>query len=154
MPKSDFEKFQEICRRISLNIPQKNQWRWDDKFGTALVTFEKIDMELIYFPISLEFSHQWDFISIDQADGPFFAHFVDRFGLVPGQKIFTTENGAGIVLFATWWPWGDDTHFSLRVGLFAQDANDLTPKEIRAQLTDWFNLQISGPPGSESHRNA
>ena len=98
-------------------------------------------MELIYFPIMQEFARQWDFISIDQAHGSFFRYFNNQFGLVPGQKIFTAEDDSGVVLFATWWPWGNGRQFSLRVGLYACSRNILSKNDIKAYLSDWFGLE-------------
>ena len=141
MPLFSMNNLKTICERISLNIPDEDKWRWDDHFKTALVTFEKKDMELIFFPIMQEFAKQWDFVSIDQAEGAFFKYFNDRFGLVPGQKIFTTEDDTGVILFATWWPWGDDLRFSLRVGLYANGQKGLDDKHIKFCLTKWFNLE-------------
>ena len=142
MPTSTLKTFKTICDRISLNIPQEDKWRWDNHFKTALVTFEKKDMELIYFPIMQEFAKQWDFVSIEHADGSFFKYFNDQFGFVPGQKIFTTEDDSGVILFATWWPWGDDLRFSLRVGLYANGQNGLDDNRIKAYLADWFRLNV------------
>jgi len=132
MPTSQFDNFKTICERICFNIPADDKWRWDDQFETALVTFEKKDMELIYFPILPDFAQQWDFVSIDQANGPFFTYFNDQFGLVPGQKIFTAEDDSGVILFAAWWPWSDGLQFSLRIGLYTNDQNVLSNNDIKA----------------------
>ena len=140
MTLSSLNTFETICKRISLNIPNEDKWRWDGRFNTALVTFEKKDMELIYFPIMQEFTKQWDFVSIDHAEGSFFEFFNDQFGLVPGQQIFTSEDDSGIILFATWWPWGDDLRFSLRVGLYANGQKGLNDHEIKAYLTEWLGI--------------
>jgi hypothetical protein len=140
---SAFDHFQTICNCISLNIPTNYKWRWDDQFGHALVVFEKEFLELIYIPIVNEFDCQWDFNSIDKAPGPIHQFVQSSFGLIPGQKLFTTSiaRNAGLFLYATWWPWGDNINFSLRVGLVSPAEKTLSKSQIHTLLTQWFKIE-------------
>lgn len=109
------EKFESICKRISLNLPSNARWAWDERFNLALVIFEQEDYDLVYMPIILEFEHRWDYFSLPSAFDPLKDHAANAFGLIPGQEIFaaTDTNGDGSFLFATLWPWGTATasHF-------------------------------------------
>lgn len=143
MPEPNLVKFQTICRRIGLNIPSDKRWAWDDKFGHALVVFEKEDRELVLLPITLEFEQKWDMSTIDRSS-PHISEFVQSaFGLMPGQDIFVTHDQAHteLILYATCWPWGDGDNFSLRVGLFAPTSCDVSPQQIRRWLTEWLTIQ-------------
>ena len=40
-----------------------------------------------------------------------------EFGVLPGQVFFTSNPLYNIILFVAWWPWGNDGHVSMRVGL-------------------------------------
>ena len=134
------QRFADICAKISLNLPQNATWQWDDTFGTAWVAFEKTDVDLVLFPMIKEFDHQWDFSSLQGTSGPFFEYFHSSFGVIPGQRIFTTDDGAGWTLFAVWWPWGDDITISLRIGLFQASGQDSARERIKAELSSWFHL--------------
>jgi hypothetical protein len=134
------KKFSDICVKISLNVPPHCSWCWDEVFGTALVVFDRSDMDLVYIPMTLEFDAQWDMASIDKAP-PHFSNYFNRvFGIMPGQKIFTTADSSGLILFAVWWPWGDGAKISLRVGLFSPAEDRVVRHQIKALLTDWFHL--------------
>ena len=135
-----YPKFTDICANISLNLPEDSKWRWDDTFQTALVAFEKSDGDLVLFPLIKEFDHHWDFTSLGQASGLFFDFFQTAFGVIPGQRVFTSEDSAGRTLFAIWWPWGDDVNISLRVGLFVAADHDAARELIKNLLSGWFHL--------------
>ncbi len=134
------EKLNDISTRICMNIPSECQWCWDEMFNTALVVFDKCDMDVIYFPITQEFDAQWDFTTIGKAPPNFTAYFNRIFGIVPGQKIFTAAEATGTILFAVWWPWGDGIKISLRVGLFEDDETS-PPDHLRDLLCRWFHIQ-------------
>lgn len=136
------KKFDDICTRISLNIPPEYPWRWDDTFNTALVAFDRCDMDIIYFPITREFDRQWDIATIDKVPRHFYSYFNNAFGIIPGQEIFTAEDGSGLILFAVCWPWGDGKNVSLRVGLFSSADHhlQLNQDQIKTYLTEWFQL--------------
>ncbi|MCP4691615.1 MAG: hypothetical protein GY859_26450 [Desulfobacterales bacterium] len=141
-------KFENICARISLNLPPESKWTWDEEAGHALVVFKKDCLELIYIPVSNEFGEEWDFISIAAAPEPVATLAETDCGLIPGQKLFTAydDEVENIILYATWWPWGDSDSFSLRVGIFCQDKEFIRKDEIKERLTSW--LKISDPPAS------
>ena len=135
-----YSQFADICIKISLNLPEASAWRWDDSFKTALVAFEKTDGDLVLFPLIREFDHQWDIFSLPDASGPFFEYFQSAFGVIPGQRIFTSECEGDATLFAVWWPWGDDIHISLRVGLFTRSAAGSDHEQSKILLSSWLNL--------------
>ena len=134
------DKYQQICHNISLNIPDQCNWEWDEKFHTTIVVFEKFDQDLIFFPITQEFDNRWDFSTIERSGEPFYDFFINRFGIIPGQMIFTAGGDVSQKLFAVWWPWGDDEKVSLRVGLFVNEADTSSLDQTRAMLMQWFNM--------------
>ena len=142
MPPETNRKYQTICENICLNLPEQSLWQWDPKFKTSIIVFNKFDQDLVFFPITQEFDHRWDFSSIDRSGNAFYEFFINRFGIIPGQVIFTSDRHNGWILFAVWWPWGNNEKISLRVGLFADDDKAAVGDEqIRAWLTKWFKLE-------------
>jgi len=138
----NLEKFKAICNRIGLNIPTSNRWAWDHNYNHALVVFDKEDLELILLPITLEFEQKWDFATIDDSSRLVNSFIQSGFGLMPGQNLFIAadDNAAGLLLYATCWPWGNGNKFSLRVGIFSQDPVFPNPQVTKDLLTDWFHI--------------
>ena len=141
MSSSDLDALGTVCQRISLNIPDKCPWRWDKEFNLALTVIDRQDEIMIELPLTLEFAHKWDFSTINDAEEPVREFFQSGFGVVPGQKLFTTEPVHGIVLFAAWWPWGDDEQISLRLGLVSLTEKKLDNAEVKSLICGWLNLE-------------
>ena len=141
MPRNDLEALESICQRISLNIPENSLWRWDKEFNLALAVIDCQDEIMVELPLTLEFSQKWDFTTINDADAPVRDYFQSGFGIVPGQKVFTMEPVNGVVLYAAWWPGGDDERISLRLGLVSVSDNKLENAEVKSLLCRWLKLE-------------
>ena len=140
MPRKDLEVLETVCRRISLNIPENCPWRWDKELNLALAVIDKQDEIMVELPLTLEFTHQWDFTTIHDADAVIRNFFQAGIGIVPGQKVFSMDPVNGLVLYAVWWPWGDDARISLRLGLVAVDGRKLSDSEVKSLICSWLKL--------------
>ena len=141
MSSSDLDALGTVCQRISLNIPENCPWRWDKEFNLALTVIDRQDEIMIELPLTLEFAHKWDFATIEDADEPVRDFFQSGFGVVPGQKVFTTDPVQGVILYAAWWPWGDDERISLRLGLVSLSEKKLDNAEVKSLICGWLNLE-------------
>ncbi|WP_319525519.1 hypothetical protein [uncultured Desulfosarcina sp.] len=141
MSSSDLDALGTVCRKISLNIPDHCPWRWDREFNLALTVIDKQDEIMIELPITLEFNHKWDFSTISGADAPVRDFFQSGFGVVPGQKLFTMDPLQGMVLFAAWWPWGDDERISLRLGLLSITDQKLDSSDVKRLICGWLGIE-------------
>ena len=141
MPRNDLDALGNICQRISLNIPENSPWRWDKEFNLALAVIDRKDEIMVELPLTLEFSHKWDFTTIDDADASVRDYFQSGFGIVPGQKVFTMDPVNGVVLYTAWWPWGDDARISLRLGLVSVSDNKLDNADIKRLICGWLKLE-------------
>jgi hypothetical protein len=135
----DLEKFKKICSQISFSMPSSYQWQWDERFHVALIAFEKEDTGAILSTVSNEFDQQWDAATISNASGLIGELVNSSFGISPGQIIFTSEQGAGLILFAAWWPWDNGSTISLRIGIFSLKEHALDEDEKKEHLTEWFH---------------
>ena len=140
MPRTDLDALENVCQRISLNIPKNCPWRWDKEFNMAVTVIDRQDEIMIELPLVLEFTHKWDFASIQDAEAPVRDYFQAGFGVVPGQKVFSMDPVDDVVLFAAWWPWGDEARISLRLGLFSVSDAPLDNAEIKYLICRWLNL--------------
>ena len=84
---------------------------------------------------------KWDFTTINDAEAPIRDFFQAGFGVVPGQKVFTMDPYQGVVLYAAWWPWGDDERISLRLGLVSVSGEKLERKDVKSLICRWLNLE-------------
>ena len=141
MTRRDLDALRSVCQHISLNIPDTCPWCWDKEFNLALTVIDRQDEIMIELPLTLEFSRKWDFTTINDADPCIRDFFQTNFGVVPGQKVFTTDPVNDVILFAAWWPWGDDERISLRLGLVSAGDKKLVNTEIKNLLCDWLNLE-------------
>lgn len=140
MSRTDLDALATICQRISLNLPENSPWRWDREFNLALAVIDKQDAIVVELPLTLEFTHKWDFTTINDAEAAIREFFQAGFGIVPGQKVFTMDPLNGVVLYAAWWPWGDDARISLRLGLAAVGGEKLANREAKRLICRWLNL--------------
>jgi hypothetical protein len=140
MSQTNFDAFENVCQKISLNLPGQHPWRWDREFNLALTVIEKKDEITVELPLSLEFTYKWDFSSLEQAGKPIYDFFQAGVGVVPGQKLFTMDPIDGVALYAAWWPWGDDERISLRLGLLSMDGKKIDNSEVKNLICKWLGL--------------
>ena len=131
--------FQEICRKISLNIPDTYHWDWDPQRRMAVVILDDEDAEVVFYPLFKEFRNHWNFASIDDASEAVNDYIHSEYGLMPGQVFFTSHMVDQMVLGVAWWPWGNDDKVSMRVGLIP--VNTQRPDEFAFQcLSKWLDI--------------
>jgi hypothetical protein len=132
--------FREICRKICLNIPSRNEWDWDVKRNMAVMVLQGEDAELVFFPLFKEFRHHWNFSSTPPETTDV-SHWVNnQFGLMPGQVVFTSHPLCNLVLCVAWWPWGDDNKVSMRIGLIPINHANLGEQTAFQCLSHWLNI--------------
>lgn len=141
MSSTDLDALKTISQRISLNLPENAPWRWDREFNLALTVIDRQDEIMVELPLTLEFPHKWDFSTIGDADAPIRDFFQAGFGIVPGQRVYTSNPVDGVVLYAAWWPWGDDERISIRLGLVSVSNEELPKPEVKALVCSWLNLE-------------
>ena len=137
---SELDELKSISQRISLNLPESAPWRWDNEHNLALTVIDRQDEIMVGLPLNLEFSQAWDFISINDADAYLRDFFNNDFGIIPGQKVFTSEPVDDVVLYAAWWPWGDNERISIRLGLVSTSGAKLPPQTVKKLMCRWLRI--------------
>ncbi len=141
MVSHNLKKIEKICSNIVKNMPSLCSWQWDEEFHVALSVFEEEYTESILSIISEEFDQQYKSITAEDATEHIDKFVIPLFGIIPGQKIFVSENGTDLILFATWWPWGNGNTFSLRIGIISFEEQTISKDEIKGHLTEWFSIK-------------
>lgn len=140
MDRTSLDKFKLISRRIREAIPSSFTWSWDEDFDVARIVFHKSEMDPLRMTLEKEFQGKWDFTSIDSAPASIENHIHSIFGIIPGQILFTVGENSGPILFAVWWPWGNENYISLRIGIFSPNEEDFSKKESKKILKKWIGL--------------
>ncbi len=139
----DLAPFQEICRKICINIPNAYAWEWDEQRHMAMVVLQGEDAELVFFPLFKEFSHHWNFSSAPPENASIIEWVNAKFGLMPGQVLFTSYPLHNLVLCVAWWPWGEDQMVSMRVGLIPVNKARLRDGVAFQCLRRWLKITVT-----------
>ena len=136
-----YSVFKEICRKICLNFPENAAWQWDGQREMALVTLEKQDAELVFFPLVKEFKQHWKFSSPAEAETLVARLISSEYGMMPGQSFFISCPIDDLVLFVAWWPWGKAERVSMRVGLFPLQPEKADNRMTATCLKQWLDFR-------------
>jgi len=140
MNATEFSKFKLICSKVRDSIPSSYTASWDEDFQVIRIVFEKTEKKPLLQTLIQEFQFQWDFTSIDNASDFIEKFITSIFGIIPGQILFTSNETSIPILFAVWWPWGNEDYISLRLGIYSPEDPSGSRSEIKQQLTGWFDL--------------
>ena len=114
-------------------------WEWDSRFSAALsVVKSPRDLPVLDLVGAL-FPAGWDHQTLSKAPESVRKVAKAWGGLGAGQRLFTLDPADDPLFFAAWWPWGDKTTFSLRIGCAVRGA-DAQGRDPLAQLRRWFSL--------------
>lgn len=114
-------------------------WEWDDRLSAALASVEAPNDRDVLELVGAVFSDSWEHEDLEQAPESVRALASDWGGLAPGQRLFALDPASDPLLFAAWWPWGNGTTFSLRVGCAARSA-EAEETDAVAMLRGWFSV--------------
>jgi hypothetical protein len=116
---------QEICEAIKDKTT--GNWEYDDRFSSALTVIKNDDAVSLMDTLTVLFEAKYDHKTIKKSDKITRKLAKEFSGMQNGQFLFTSYNGTDC-LFAAWWPWGDNTRVSLRVGFYNTSNNENSTK--------------------------
>jgi len=112
------------------------EWTWDHRFKCVTSAVAGDAATSARGTLVSTTPSQWDAASFATAPESVRA-LGERCGeLRPGQSLFTAAPVADMTLFAMWWPWGDGTRVSIRLGIAGSDR----PKELYPLLRALFGI--------------
>lgn len=95
----------------------KRGWSWDARFSCVASAFSAELVEEANAALAVTFPGRWNHRTLGTAP-PLVQQIAERTGGVRAdQWIFSTAPSGGAIIYGLWWPWGDDTTITLRVGL-------------------------------------
>lgn len=134
------KEFKDVCLSIIAAIPGEYSWEWDTRFLTMMVCMKENDSNQVKDKISGIFSRIIDSGSLHKATTQEKDLSKDLSGLKAGQLLFTYNYGEN-TLFGAWWPWGDGSKVSLRIGIYTQGADAEFESKVESNLKLWFGMK-------------
>ena len=111
-------------------------WTWDPRFKCVTSSVAAVLEPRIRTALVAATPSEWSPTSFATAPDSVRA-LAERCGdLRPGQLLMTGDLVAGMLVFAMWWPWGDGSTISVRLGV----ANCDRPKELYPLVRALFGI--------------
>lgn len=133
-------KFETTCKAIKKLVPAKIKWEHDGRFNAALAALDRETADSLIDDITSCFENRYDHKTYKKGSKQEKKLAKALFGLSKGQFLFTSTDEE-ITLYGAWWPWGDNSSVSLRVGFFTISDGMLEGEEQTIQLKSWFKFK-------------
>jgi hypothetical protein len=95
----------------------KRGWSWDGRLSCVASSFGVDIADEARAALKVGFPHSWTHRTIARAPAVLQQIAERTGGIRSDQVLFSTDPVAGIIAFGLWWPWGDDTTISYRIGV-------------------------------------
>lgn len=135
---NSMEKFKEICDALKEAVPGEYPWEWDGRFDMPLVCIKEEAAVTIAKKLEALFEATYD---QRLKDGPKEIKKLAKalMGIKKGQLLFSTPI-EDEYLFGAWWPWGDNSQVSFRVGLYSLNKGISEEAEDLETFRRWFGF--------------
>jgi hypothetical protein len=95
----------------------KGGWSWDNRFNCLASSFN-VELDADARAVVLRFlPHEYNSKSISNAPPQVREVAESTGGVRVDQRLYSSELGGRLFAFGLWWPWGDETTISMRIGL-------------------------------------
>lgn len=112
----------------------KRGWSWDGRLSCIASAFGVELVEEAKSALQLAFPHQWSHRTLGQAPA-LLQQIAERSGGVRADQLLVSSAPVdGVVAYGLWWPWGDDTTISLRIGIAGGPVT-----RMESRLRETFN---------------
>ena len=98
-------------------------WTWDDRFVMLASSFPIDAEEKARASAALALPYSWDKASLPTAP-PSLRELCERTGGLRSKQRLLAGRAGDLVLIGLWWPWGNGTTITLRLGLGEYEADE------------------------------
>jgi hypothetical protein len=92
------------------------EWTWDDRFGMLASSFTVEMQDKASASAALALPYSWDSKTLETAP-PSLRDLCEACGGLRARQRLLAGRAGELVLFGLWWPWGNGTNITLRLGL-------------------------------------
>ncbi|HEY0715676.1 MAG TPA: hypothetical protein VGF45_23540 [Polyangia bacterium] len=121
----------DLLGRVKAAWPAGGRWEWDASFGCVLTTVNQATAPAGRAALTGAMSGTWTRKTLDQAPVPI-QQLCGRTGGLRGEQMVAATALGNAVAYALWWPWGDGTTVSVRIGCASADAGENLVPSLRA----------------------
>jgi len=106
------------CQQVVTGCGEGISWEWDGRFAMVMGQVRPDVRESIMVCLQKAFDGRWSARDLDDAPDDVKALADDMGGLRPGQLLFAKHaTNDDAMVYAAWWPWGNGTLVSVRIGV-------------------------------------
>lgn len=120
----------ESLRKLRAAWPTRG-WSWDGRFACLASSFDAELAQRARAAAQLALPTQWTSESLTRAPAVLRDLAAHTGGLRPGQALFASAPIGRSHAYGLWWPWGDNTSISLRIGLTGPDFTERHNEPLR-----------------------
>lgn len=116
MPGPQTEALFTALGRVREQWPKRG-WTWDGRLSCVASAFGMDLVQDARQALAHAFPEEWTQRTIGRAP-PLVQELANGSGGVrPDQLVFSAPAAEGLVSYGLWWPWGDETTITLRIGI-------------------------------------
>jgi hypothetical protein len=116
------------------------EWKWDGRFGTALAEFSSDKTIEVQGILEQILDSDWDHSNLKEAPDSVQAIARKLGGLMHGQRLLISDPDLANCVFCAWWPWGNGTKISIRIGIFSSHLPGEGASQWTFSLRDVFKI--------------
>ncbi len=129
---------EDLFRDLSEDSRELLNWDWDSRFGAVVTSFSKEDEDAVFSLLKKHFDEEYDNNGISEAEKDVQKLATSFGGVRAGQKLFIRKDDDTFIVFGAYWPWGNGSTVSLRIGIKASDNITATDIELARMVKSWF----------------
>jgi hypothetical protein len=133
-----WQAFEGTCRDLVSETRGVLSWSWDGRLGAALATLRGAEGDAVTTIVARHLGSTWDHATLGGAPKPIRELAANLGGVRAGQWLRSSDPGAGVLVAAVWWPWGDGKTVSLRVFPVSNGPTSPSFEGLIASFRGWF----------------
>ena len=116
-PNEAFRALFDALRQLRTAWPNRASWSWDGRMKCVAAAFASELAAAAGQAAAGALPERWTTATIEKAPEAV-QSLADQYGGIrSNQLLLTRSTPDGLVAFGLWWPWGDGTTISLRIGI-------------------------------------
>jgi len=126
----------KTCEQLANASQGTLSWDWDGRSSTAVAAFESDVDEAMQVELTAHFDTRWTSQNLGEAPERVNSVASLLGGLRGNQLLWVSSPDAPAMLFCAWWPWGNGTRVSIRIGYDAPNGGSHDGTDLKS----WFGI--------------
>lgn len=129
-----------VCQPLFDELNGLMSFKSDDWVGSVLAEFSVEQQDTVRSILDRFLPAAWDKTNIGTAPQVIQALDQRLGGVRYGQLLFNSESSAEAFVFCAWWPWGNETHISIRFAPFGQNLSEKEVADLLENMKVWAKI--------------